>query len=282
MKSTWKGYIRFSLVTIPVKMYTAISRKTISFNLLHGECGTRVRQHTYCPHCEKELDREEIVKGYRYGRDTYVPIEDEEIERAKKEATDAIEVMKFVDEGKIHPLYYSEASYLVPDGKVGAEAFALFLRAVEKTGKAALAKVVIRNREHIMAIKPHDGALVAYTLHYPEEIQKVSELGETALAAEAPVDEEQLALAVQIMENMSGPFRPEELVDEYSETLMSIIEAKAKGKKLEVRRPEERRKVVSLMDALRKSVQESRQMPGKKEMAAGRKRKPGERKRKTA
>jgi DNA end-binding protein Ku len=263
MKTVWKGYLRFSMVTIPVRMYSALNRReTIRFNMLHKVCGTRISQHNYCPECNKELKSEDIIRGYNYGKNDYVQVTDEEIRKARKESTETIDIMKFVDDNQISPIFYSDAHYLVPDGKAGTDAFSLFKKAIEKTNKAALAKVVIRNREHLFSIKPHDGALVAYTLHYPKEIRGLDDLEEVEKVGAVKVDEQSLSLAVQLIDNLSGDFKADEIVDEYSNALMDIINAKAEGKEYKVER-KERKKVVNLMDALRQSVKETGAAPAK-------------------
>lgn len=282
MRTLWKGYLKISLVTIPVKMYNAVvGSQGIHFNLLHEKCGTRIRQQNYCPNCNQVLSNEEIIKGYRYGKDKYVPVTDEEIEKAKRESTDAIEVIRFVDQEQIPPIYYSDSHYLVPDGKVATEAFALFRQAIGDAGKTALAKVVIRNREYLFSIKPHDGIFIAYTLHYPREIQSVSEIEESEKVSGVKLDKQGLSMATELIGNLSGDFRPEDLVDEYSEALMNIIKAKAEGKEYVVER-EERKKVVSLMEALKRSVKESRTLPRKEMAVAGKRKATEKRKRKTA
>jgi DNA end-binding protein Ku len=263
MKTVWKGYLRFSMVTIPVRMYSALNRReTIHFNLLHKTCGTRISQHNFCPECNKELKSDDIIRGYKYGKNEYIQITDEEIRKARKESTETIDIMKFVDDDQISPIFYSDAHYLVPDGKAGTDAFSLFKKAIERTNKAALAKVVIRNREHLFSIKPHDGALVAYTLHYPKEIRGLDELEETGTVDRVKVDEQSLSLAVQLIENLSGDFKGDEIVDEYSNALTDVINAKAEGREYKVER-KERKKVVNLMDALRESVRETGRAPGK-------------------
>ena len=154
MRAIWKGYIKFSLVSIPIKMYTATSRRTISFELLHKDCGTKIKQERLCPRCDQFLSNEELVRGYKSGKDLYIVVTDEDVEKAQKESTDAIEIMKFVDDGGIHPIYYTDSHYLVPDGKAGAEAFALLHRALIDLQNSAVAKVVMRNRDSLLAIRP--------------------------------------------------------------------------------------------------------------------------------
>lgn len=269
MRTIWKGYIKFSLVTIPIKMYTATSRRIISFDLLHQECGTKIKQERICPHCDKVLSNDELVRGYKYGKDMYVIVTDEDIEAAQKESTDAIEIMKFVDEKDIHPIYYTDSHYLVPDGKAGAEAFALLHKSLLDLNKSAVAKVVMRNREYLYAIRPYNGALIAFTLHFPEEIISVDKVEETEEMSKVQVNDNNLNMAKTLVENLSGKFVPEDYQDDYSQTLLKIIQAKAEGEEYKVEARAEGEKVINLMEALQKSVEQSKgkKVPPKKGMA---------------
>jgi DNA end-binding protein Ku len=286
MRTIWKGYIKFSLVSIPVKMYTATSRRIISFDLLHKDCGTKIKQERLCPHCDKVLSNDELVRGYKYGKDMYVIVTDEDIEAAQKESTDAIEIMQFVDDKGIHPIYYTDSHYLVPDGKAGAEAFALLHKALLDLKKTAVAKVVMRNREYLYAIKPYNGTLIAFTLHFPEEIIAVDKVEEAEDLQKIQVDEKNLNLAKTLVENLSGDFIPEDYQDDYSQTLLKIIQAKAEGEEYHVEARVEGEKVINLMEALQRSVEQAtgKKAPPKKGMArAGQrgKAKEAEKKRKT-
>jgi DNA end-binding protein Ku len=270
MRTVWKGYLKVSLVTIPIKMYNAISTRTkIRFNLLHQQCNSRIKQQNYCPDCRRAVENSELVRGYEYGREMYVLLTDEEIESARKERTDSVEVLKFVEADRIQPIYYSNSHYLIPDGKIGMEAFALFHRAMKETNKAALAKVVIRNKEQLLSIRPYNGAMVAYTLHYPSEIQDVKAIQEERAVEQYEVDKNSLAMSKAIIDNLTGDFAPSELVDEYSDILMGIIRAKAAGQEITVEAAPERARMINLMEALEESVRKTEQAPRKEMAAAG-------------
>ncbi len=277
MKAVWKGYLKCSLVTIPIKIYHAISSKPLRFHLLHRECGSPIRQEMVCPVHHRALSHEEVTRGYRYGKDLHVVITEEDLQKAQKEATDTIQVLKFVDEAQIPPLYYADAHYLVPDGRVGAEAFALFYRAMAEAQKTALARMIWRHKEHLLALRPYQGAMLAFTLHFSEEIQALARVEEAAEVEKLPVDPESLALVRTLIQHLSGDFVPEEYVDEYSQTLMALIKAKAEGQEFQVEPRVEREKVVSLMEALKKSVEatEKAAAPPKKAMATARPRAKG-------
>jgi len=287
MRTEWKGYLKFRLVTIPIKMYGAITaKKTVPFHLLHKTCKSRIRHQNFCPTDNRVVGEEEIIRGYEYGKDMYVIVTDEDIEKAKLESTEVIEVLKMVGDDQIGPIYYSGSHYLAPDGNVAAEAFALFLRAMEDAGRTALARVVLRNREHLFAIKPYNGAMIAYSLHYPEQIIGMDGVEGLDELAKVKIDSENLKMAGDLVKNMSGDFKPGEFTDQYNRTLMEIIRAKAEGGEIKATPRLEGAKVINLMEALKKSVQkEAGVSPGKamKGMAtAGLKRPPGPKRKKEA
>jgi DNA end-binding protein Ku len=279
MRTEWKGYLKFRLVTIPIKMYGAITaKKTVPFHLLHEKCKSRIRHQNFCPTDGRVVADEEIVRGYEYGKDMYVIVTDEEIEKAKMESTEVIEVLKMVKDDQIGPIYYSGSHYLAPDGKVAAEAFVLFLRAMEDAGRTALARVVLRNREHLFAIKPYNGALIAYGLHYYEQIIGMDGIEGLEGLEKVKVDAENLKMARDLIKNMSGDFIPDEFADQYNRTLLEIIREKAEGGEIKTTPRVEGAKIINLMEALKKSVREAEHKPekAKKGMAtAGLKRPPG-------
>jgi DNA end-binding protein Ku len=263
MKAIWKGYLRCSLVTIPIAMHHAIKTRSLRFHLLHKDCHTRIRQENICPtHNNKRLGPNDIVRGYQYARDTYVIITDEDLQKAQKESSDAIEITRFVDDHQVPPIYYYDSHYLVPEGKVGAGAFALFHKAMVESKKMALARLTLRNREHLLSIKPYDQILVAYTLHYPEEIQAVEKIEGFQEIDQAALDSSSLPMAKALIQNMSGDFVAGEYVDEYTETLLKLIKAKAEGQEIKVEPKAERAKVINLMEALKRSVKETEKKAG--------------------
>jgi len=277
MKAIWKGYLKCSLVTIPVKMYHAVSRKAIQFHLLHKDCGARIKQEMVCPRHHRTLPPEEVVKGYQYGKELHVIVTEAELSQARKESTDLVEVLKFVDQAQINPVYYADAHYLVPDGAAGLEAFALFHQAMSETGKTALARVILHNREHLLNLRPYNGAFIAFTLHFPEELVDLKQVEEAREAEKVAVNPEGLEMAKTIVAHLAGDFMPEQYLDEYTRTLMGIIRAKAEGQEVQVQPRAEAEKVVSLMEALKRSVEETGAEAGlaKKPMArAGRGRTP--------
>jgi DNA end-binding protein Ku len=254
MKAIWKGYLKCSLVTIPIKMFTATTRRTPQFHLYHEACGSRISQQNFCPVCGRPLRPEEIVKGYEYGKDRHVVLTEADFQQTREESTDTITILKFVDGGQIPPIYYSEAHYLGPDGGAGAEALAVFRQAMAETGKTAMARGVRLNREYLYNLRPDNGVLVAYTMHYPQEIRPVADLAEAETASAVVISPDNLEMAKTIIGHLSGEFKPEEYRDEYTETLLDIIRAKAAGREVTVEPKATTEKVINLMEALKKSV----------------------------
>ena len=266
MRAIWKGYLKCSLVTIPIKMYTATTKRPLQFPLYHKACGSRIQQQNICPVCGQTLGSEDIVKGYQYGKDLHVILTDADFAKAQKESTDTINILKFVDGDQISPIYFTDAYYLAPDGAAGAEAFAVFHRAMAETGKTAVARAVMRQREYLYNLRPLNGAFVAYTMHYPQEIRDVTEIEATEKVQSAEVNADNLEMARTIIAHLSGDFVPADYKDEYTEILEAIIRAKAEGQEVTVEPKVEREKVINLMDALKKSVTATAAAP-KKEMA---------------
>ncbi len=262
MKAIWKGFLKCSLVTIPVKLYHAVARKTLQFELLHRECGTRIKQERLCPVCNRVLSQEDLVRGYRVAKDRYVEVTDDDLRRAEKESSNILEIVRFVDQGQIGPLYYADSHYLAPDGPTGTAALALLQTAMAETGQTGLARLILRNREHLLALRPLQGAMVAFTLHYPAELVPLEQVEELASLAKVSVNPEELGLAKTIIQYLHGDFHPEDYHDDYTETLLALIKAKAAGEEFRIEPKKETEKVVSLMDALKKSVAEAAAQAG--------------------
>jgi DNA end-binding protein Ku len=273
MRAIWKGYLKCSLVTIPIKMFTATTKRPLQFHLYHKACGSRIHQENVCPVCGQTLGPEDIVKGYQYGKDLHVVLTDDDFAKAQKESTDTINILKFVDAGQINPIFYTDAYYLVPDGAAGAEAFAIFHRAMAETGKTAVARAVMRQREYLYNLRPYNGVFVAFTMHYPQEIRDVAEIEATVEMKQITVSKDNLDMAKTIIGHLSGDFVPADYRDEYTETLEAVIRAKAEGQEVTVEPKVEREKVINLMDALKKSVAATKTGAApKKEMARAGKR----------
>lgn len=256
-RSIWKGHIKFSVISIPVKMYNATSsRKSISFHQIHGVCNTRIKQQIYCPTCEKDVPRDELIKGYEWTEGNHIIITDDEIANAKREKTDTIEIINFVNASEIPPVFYADSHYLNPE-KVGIDLFALLRKSLIESGKVAVGKIVMRSKENLVLIAPHDGVLIAYTLYYQEQLRGVEELPDREAVITRDVDDASLTLAKQLIDNLSMPFDSSKYRDEYNEAILKVIERKANP--LAQPEPElpkkEPAKVVNILAALQAAVE---------------------------
>ncbi|QJA06411.1 Ku protein [Thermosulfurimonas marina] len=255
MKALWSGVLKIGLVTIPVKLYQAVVKRSLSFHLVHKGCGSRINYLKYCPRCGRTLEDEEIQRAYFLDKEHFVIIEDEELENLRPASTKTLEIRSFVKPEEVPPIYYGDPYYLLPDGEGAREAFEVFYLAMERRGRAALGSAVIRQREHPFLLRPYEGKLLAASLHFQHEVVAAEELGLTL--EEEKVDPRYLRLAEELVESFTEPFRPETLVDHYTQALLELIEAKAKGERYEVRPEEERAKVISFMEALEASLREA-------------------------
>ena len=248
-RSIWSGAVSFGMVSIPVNLYTATQDKDISFHLMHEECGNRVKQLRWCPFHERALEWDEIARGYEYAKNEYVVLTDEDLEKLPLPSKRTIELSAFVHVEEIDPIYYEKSYYLEPRQE-GAKAFALLMRVLEDKGLVGLAKIAIRNKEQLCALRPQDGTLILETLYYPDEIR----VEKSVEASEVRVSEREMEMATTLVNVLSAPFEPEKYQDDYRRALMELIEAKRKGQEV-VAPPPPRGKVVDLMAALRQSVE---------------------------
>jgi DNA end-binding protein Ku len=251
-RSTWKGYLKISLVNIPVKVFPATdAQATLSFNQLHAECQTRIQQKRWCPHCEREVPNTDLVKGFEFEKGRYVVVNEEDIEKVRVESTRVINLEKFTDDTDIDPIYLERPYYLAPDGPVAREAFAVIREGMK--GKAGIGKVALYGREYLVKVQPREKGLVMYTLRHASEIRSMEAIEELAdMPEKVKVDE--VKLAQQVMATFEGDVDFESYKDEYQVGLREIIDAKIEGREIvapEVAAPP---KVVNLMDALRKSL----------------------------
>lgn len=262
MRTIWKGAISFGLVHVPVKLYPATERKDIKFNYLHEKCKTPVKYERHCPTCETDVPMEEIVKGYEYEKGKYVIIKDEDLENIPLETSRTVGIIDFVDLADVDPVYFEKSYYLAPnDG--GEKAFELLRQAMEKTGKVAIAKVVIRSKEALAAIRVYKNTIAMETMYYPDEIRPVNALPE--LNYNVKIHENELKMAENLITSLAEGFQPEKYTNEYRQALMELIQSKITGEEIAVPERHEEGKVVDLMEALRASIkiaQEEKQKTG--------------------
>ena len=251
-RATWKGFLKVSLVNIPVKVFPATeSAASISFNQLHAECQTRIQQKRWCPHCEREVAHADIVKGYEFEKGRYVVVNDEDIQKVRVESTRVIDLAQFTDETEIDPIYVDRAYYLAPDGPMAASAFAVMREGM--AGKAGIGKVALYGREYLVAVRPHKKGLVMYTLHHDAEIRSIDEIEELNSVA-TKVKPEEMKLAKQVVATFDAELNLKDYKDEYQEGLRQIIDAKIAGQEIVATDVQEPPKVVDLMEALRRSL----------------------------
>jgi DNA end-binding protein Ku len=256
MRSMWKGSISFGLVTIPVKLYAATEAKDVRFNLLHEQCRTPVQYRKWCPVCDREVAADEIVKGYEFERGRYVTVSEADVESIPVAAARTLDIVDFVRLEQIDPIFFERTYYLEP-GEGGAKAYALLRRALEETGRIAIARVVIRSKESLAVIRVfQNGVLAMETMHFPDEVR--SPAGLTGVV-EPDLRPQELEMATNLIASMSsGEFRPEQFRNEYRQALLDLIDAKVSGEEtVQAEAPPERGRVVDLMEALRASIRQA-------------------------
>ena len=234
-RSIWTGSISFGLVNVPVKLYTAVSRKTVHFHQLHDADGARIQQKRFCSADGEEVPYEHIVKGYEVAPDTYVLIETAELEALDPKKTRTIEIEQFVDAAEIDPILYDQPYYLAPAAGA-AKAYALMLEAMRDAGRVAIARVVLRQKEHLVALRATEDVLIMATLVFADEVVSPSTLDELG-DADVPVTERELKVARQLIEMLSGPFVATDYRDDYREAVLALIERKVAGEQIAVAPP---------------------------------------------
>jgi DNA end-binding protein Ku len=251
-RPTWKGYIKVSLVTIPVRVYPATeSSATISFNQLHAECQTKIQQKKWCPKCEREITSAEVVKGYEFEKGRWVVMDEEDIAKVRTESTKVINLLQFTEADAIDPMYVDKAYYLAPEGPMAADAYSVMREGMQ--GKAGIGKVAIHGREYLVAVKPHKQGMVMYTLHHAAEIRTIDQIEELR-DVRGKVNPAEMKLARQVIESIEGDLNLSDYKDEYQEGLRAIIDAKVAGEEFVAAEEAAPPKVVDLMEALRKSL----------------------------
>jgi DNA end-binding protein Ku len=269
-RAIWTGAISFGLVTVPVKLYSAVDRKTVRFHQLSGKSGVRVQQKRVDPQTDEEVPYQDIVKGYEIAPDRYVRIEPGELDALEPKKTKTIEIEEFVELSQIDPIYYDHPYYLAP-GTGGAKPYRLLLEAMEKTGRVAIARVVIRSKEQLVAVRPMGVALGMATMLFPDEVLPAERVDEIAEAADAKTTQRELEIAKQLVESLAADFEPDKFRDNYREEVLQLIERKAEGKEIAVQPPPEEvaAPAPDLMSALKASLDAVRASEGEAVEANG-------------
>jgi DNA end-binding protein Ku len=251
-RPTWKGFLKISLVNVPVRVFPATdSAATISFNQLHGECQTRIQQKRWCPKCEREVPLSEVVKGYEFEKGRYVVMDEEDLAKVRPESTRVIDLVQFTEVDAIDPIYVERPYYLAPDGQMALEAFAVIREGMR--GKAGIGKLALYGREYLVAVQPREKGLVMYTMRRANEVRSMEGIEELENVPEK-LKPEEIKMAKQVIGNFEGRLDLTEYRDAYQDELQRIIDAKIAGQEVVATEEQAPPKVVNLMDALRQSL----------------------------
>src|SRR5262245_53319421 len=250
--SLGSGTISFGLVSIPVRLYTAASSANVSFNQLHGVCGSRIRQQIFCPTCNRAVERNELVRGYEFAKDQYVQVKDEELKALEGEASQIIDIAEFVPLAEVDPIYFERTYYLGPD-KGGEKPYRLLADAMEKAGQVALAKFVMRGKESLVLIRAAQNGLMLHTMYFADEVRNFDEVDK---GQSAKIKEGELDLALQLINGLaSETFSPDRYTDEYRHRVLEMINKKVEGQEITISEaPAPRAQVIDLMEALKESL----------------------------
>jgi DNA end-binding protein Ku len=262
-RAIWSGAVSFGLVSIPVKLYNAVSRKNVSFNQIDSRTGARIRYKKVSDADGEEVPAEAIVKGYQLSSGDYVLMDDAELSSLDPEASRTVEIEQFVDLAEIDPLFYDAAYWAVPD-KAARKPYALLLKAMEEQQRVAIARFVMRSKQYLCVLRSDDGVLVLSTMVYADEVNDPEELGELDGVEEIDVSDRELTMARQLVDSLTEPFEPDRFKDEYRFRVLDMIERKAAGEELvPAALPAAEEKLVDLMAALEQSVKEAKQARGR-------------------
>jgi len=251
--SVWKGHLTFGLVSFPIRLFSAARSETISFNLLHKDDHSRIKEVAFCQAEDKPIARADLVKGYEYEKDHYVVIDDEDIKKVAPKTAKVMELLEFVKADRVDAIYLESSYYVAPD-EGGEKPYALLYEALRGTGYYGVAKVAMHNREHIIILRPGPKGLLSHTMYYQDEIRQVDEFRtDTSL-----VKEKELDLARMLISSLEADFEPEKYHDAYRDNLQKMIEAKIEGKKVVEAPAEHVAPVIDIMEALKRSLAEKR------------------------
>jgi len=253
----WKGSINFGLVSIPIRLYAAARPRRIALHQLHSKCHTRLKQPLFCPTCNRTVERSEVVKGYEYEKGQYVLIEPEEVKKITPVSAQTMDILAFVDESQVDPIYF-DASYLAVPEAAGAKAYRLLTKALEDTSRMGVAKLTMHQREYTVFVRPRKHGLTLHTMFYNNEIAEVAEYGKHD---ESKLNPQEVKLAEQLVETLAADFNPRQYHDEFQERLQALIEAKSKGKSIAVAPQAAPARVIDIMQALKRSLAASGPKP---------------------
>ena len=248
--STWKGFITFGLLSIPIRLYAAARTNRLQLHQLHSVCHTRLRQPLFCPTCNKIVDRSEVVKGYEYEDGKYVLIDPAEIKKIEPQSARSMEILAFVKESEIDPLFFDSSFFAVPED-AGRKAYQLLLRTLESTKRVGIAKVAMHQREYTVFIRPYDHGLTLHTMYFANEVREAPGYGKTE---DIKLKPQEIKLAEQLVENLSEEFNLKKYHDEFQDRLKELIASKEKGREVAAAPQPRRAPVIDMMEALKKSL----------------------------
>ncbi|MGA8489295.1 MAG: Ku protein [Terriglobales bacterium] len=259
--SVWSGYLTFGLISMPVKLFSGARSSGISFNMLHRDDLSRLKQQYVCLADGKVVERSETVKGYEYRKDEYVVVEPDEIKKIEPKTAKTMEILEFVKASEVDPVYFESSYYMIPD-EAGRRPYALLTKAMEESEYVAIAKLTMHNREYTVFLRPHEGGMMLHTMYYKEEVREVEGFG----APDVELKDAEVKVAHQLIEALAADWDPEKYHDTFQDNLKNLIQTKLEGGKIaEVEKPKKLAPVVDLMSALKASLAE---MEGKKKPAA--------------
>ncbi|HYY32917.1 MAG TPA: Ku protein [Gaiellaceae bacterium] len=276
MRTIWNGSINFGLVNIPIGLAVAQQRKDVAFRPLHRECGTPIKQKRYCPFHERDVEADELVKGWEFAKNQFVMVEESDFEAVALQRSQSVDIIRFVPLDQVDPIYFDRTYYLAPaDPEAQRRPYVLLLRAMQDAEMAAVGKFVLWGKENLCLIRPLGDSLALETLYFAEDIRPRAEIDEAV--DETEVKDPELAMARQLVESLVGDFDPEDYENEYRNELRAMLEAKLAGKEIAKPEPLPEAPVVDLMEALKQSVAQAQKgkekaAPAKKKAASGRKR----------
>jgi len=260
--SVWSGYLTFGLISMPVRLFSGARSSGISFNMLHRDDLTRVKQQLYCPADNRVIERSEVVKGYEYRKNEYVVVEPEEIKKIEPKTAKTMEILEFVKASEVDPVYFESSYYMMPE-EAGRRPYALLTKALEESDYVAIAKLTMHNREYTVFLRPHEGGMMLHTMYYEEEVKKVEGFG----APDVELKDSEVKVAHQLIEALAVEWDPSKFKDDFQENLKNLIQTKLEGGKIaEVEKPKKLAPVIDLMAALKESLA---QMEGKKKPVVG-------------
>src|ERR1051326_1015925 len=255
--SVWSGYLTFGLISMPVRLFSGARGSRVSFHMLHRDDNTRIKQQLYCPHDERVVGRDEIVKGYEYRKGEYVIVEPDELKKIEPKTSKAMEILEFVAAEEVDPIYFETSYYLVPE-EAGRRPYALLAKTLQESEMIGIAKLTMHNREYTVVLRPYKKGILLQTIYYADEVRELDQFG----SENVQVREGEIKVAQQLIKALEGKFEPKKFHDTFEENVKELIKAKLEGKEVAaVEKPKPSAKVVDLMDALKQSLA---QMEGKK------------------